>query len=65
MPPDVMATTPSAQTIYQALLTYPYNKTPAPNDAFASREGADDDLILAIALACWFGERCRQMFWMR
>jgi len=58
--PEVMATTPSAQTIYQALLTYPYNKTPASNDAFASREGAYDDLILAVALACWFGERCRR-----
>jgi hypothetical protein len=65
MPPEVMATTPSAQTIYQALLTYPFNKTPALNEAFASREGADDDLILAVALACWFGERCRFEFWMR
>jgi hypothetical protein len=60
IPPKVMATTPSAQTIYHALLTYPYNKTPAANDAFASREGADDDLILAVALACWFGECCRR-----
>jgi hypothetical protein len=29
MPPEVMATTPSAQTIYHALAAYPYNKTPA------------------------------------
>jgi hypothetical protein len=65
MPAEVLASTPSVQTIYQALLTYPYNKTPAVNDAFASREGADDDLILAVALACWFGERCRQEFWIR
>jgi hypothetical protein len=65
MPPEVRATTPPAQTIYHALLTYPYNKTPAANDAFASREGADDDLILSVALACWFGERCRQMLWVR
>jgi hypothetical protein len=63
MPPEVMKTTPSAQTIYQALLNYPYNRTPAANDAFASRDGADDDLILAVALACWFGERCRREFW--
>jgi hypothetical protein len=63
MPPEVLKSTPSTQTIYQALLTYPYNKTPAANDAFASREGADDDLILAVALACWFGERCRRTFW--
>lgn len=64
MPPEVLKSTPSAQTIYQALLTYPYNKTPAVNDAFASREGADDDLILAVALPCWFAERCRRTFWM-
>ena len=65
MPPEVMATTPSAQTIYQALLAYPFNKTPAANHAFASREGADDDLILAVGLACWYGEHCRKTFWIR
>ncbi|HLN28575.1 MAG TPA: hypothetical protein VK395_12605, partial [Gemmataceae bacterium] len=65
MPPEVMASTPSAQTIYHGLLTYVYNKTPPANDAFASREGADDDLILAVALACWFGECCRKTFWIR
>jgi hypothetical protein len=65
MPPEVMATTPSAQTIYQALLAYPFNKTPAANHAFASREGADDDLILAVGLACWYGEHCRQTLWIR
>ena len=58
MPPNVMATTPSAQTIYHALATYPYNKSPAANEAVAAREGGDDDLILAVALACWFGECC-------
>jgi hypothetical protein len=65
MPPEVTATTPSAQTIYQALLAYPYNKTPVANHAFASREGTDDDLILAVALGCWFGEHCRKTFWIR
>jgi hypothetical protein len=65
MPPAVAASTPSAQTLYQALWAYPYNKTPAANHAFASREGADDDLILAVALACWFGECCRRTLWVR
>jgi hypothetical protein len=65
MSPEVMKSTPSAQTIYQTLLTYPYNKTPAANDAFASREGADDDLILAVTMACWFGECWRREFWIR
>jgi hypothetical protein len=63
MPPEVMVNTPSAQTIYHALLNYPYNRTPAANDAFASREGADDDLILAVALACWYGEHCMRELW--
>ncbi len=65
MPQEVMTTTPSAQTIYQSLLMYPYNRTPTTNDAFASREGVDDDLILALALACWFAEHCRRTFWIR
>jgi hypothetical protein len=65
MPPEVMTTTPSAQTIYHGLSAYPYNKMRAANDAFASREGADDDLILAVALACWFGECCRRTLWVR
>jgi hypothetical protein len=63
MPKEVAATTPSVQTIYHALLTYPYNKTPAANDAFASREGGDDDLILAVALACWYSECCLRTLW--
>jgi hypothetical protein len=63
--PEAQATTPSAQTIYHALWAYPYNKPPAANDAFAARVGADDDLIVAVALACWFGEWCRRTFWIR
>jgi hypothetical protein len=65
MPPELLATTPSAQTIYHALSTAPYQNTPAANDAFASREGADDDLISAVTLACWYGECCRRTFWIR
>jgi hypothetical protein len=63
MPPEVMARLLPSRPIYHALSAYPYNKTPAANDAFASREGADDDLILATALACWFGECCKQTLW--
>jgi hypothetical protein len=57
MPPEVAATTPPVQIIYQAMLSYPYNKTPPANEAFASRDGEHDDLVLPVALACWFGER--------
>jgi hypothetical protein len=57
MPPPVAATTPPLQTIYQAILNYPYNKTPAANEAFSSRDGEYDDVVLPVAVACWFGER--------
>jgi hypothetical protein len=63
MPGEVMATTPSVRTIYQAMLTYPFERAPAANEAFASREGEYDDLVLAVALACWFGEHCRRKLW--
>ena len=62
MPPEVRATTPPVQTIYQAMLNYPFNKTPAANEAFASRDGEYDDLVLAVALACWYGERYQRSF---
>jgi hypothetical protein len=65
MPAEVMATTPSVRTIYQALVTYPFERVPAANEAFAAREGEYVDLVSAVALACWFGEHCKKTFWMR
>jgi hypothetical protein len=64
-PPEVMATTPSVRTIYQALLTSPFDRAPAANEAFASREGEYDDLVFTVALSCWFVEPCRRTFWVR
>jgi hypothetical protein len=65
MPPEVMATTPSVRTIYQALLTYPFDRAPAANEASASRAGEYDDLVFAVSLACWFGGHGRRTFWVR
>jgi hypothetical protein len=65
MPPEVLRTTPPVRTVYHALLTYPFESSPAANDAFASRDGEYDDLVLAMALACWYGERCQREFWIR
>jgi hypothetical protein len=31
----------------------------------AWRENEHDDLVLAVALACWFAEKARQQFWLR
>ena len=63
MPREVMATTPPVRAVYQALLTYPFERAPAANEAFASRDGDYDDLVLAVALACWYGECCQRTFW--
>jgi hypothetical protein len=62
MPQGVITTTPPAQTIYHALATYPYNEAAMANEAFASRDGEYDDLVLAVALACWCGEKCQRTF---
>jgi len=65
MPTEVMATTPPVRTIYQAILTYPFERATVANEAFAARDGEHDDLVLAVALACWYGERCQRTFWIR
>jgi hypothetical protein len=57
---EVTTTTPPAQTVYHALATYPYNEAATVNEAFASRDGEYDDLVLAVGLACWYGENCQR-----
>jgi hypothetical protein len=32
------------------------------NEAFASRDGEYDDMVLAVALACWYGESSLRTF---
>jgi hypothetical protein len=63
MPQEVLATTPPVRTIYQALLNYPFEQAPAANEAFAARDGDYDDLVLAVALACWYGECNQRELW--
>jgi hypothetical protein len=65
MPANVLATTPPVRTIYQAILTYPFERATVANDAFAARNGEHDDLVLAVALACWYGEHCQRTFWIK
>jgi hypothetical protein len=37
--------------------------TPTANEAFGAwREGAHDDLVLAVAIAAWEGEHFRKVF---
>lgn len=60
MPAAIRATTPPVATVYHALANYSFAQAPAANDALAAREGEYDDLVWAVALACWFGERCQR-----
>ena len=48
---------PHVQTLVKELQNYRVKITASANESFNAREGAHDDLVLALALACWFGER--------
>jgi hypothetical protein len=49
---------PEAATLTRELLGFQTRITTAANDIYGTwREGAHDDLLLATALACWYGER--------
>lgn len=44
-------------TLVKELQNYRLKVTAAANETYNAREGAHDDLVLALALPCWFGER--------
>jgi hypothetical protein len=48
-----------AQTpiLLKELANYRMKATPAAADLFSAREGQHDDLVLGLAVACWFGEK--------
>jgi hypothetical protein len=51
---------PDADTLQRELLAFEVKITSAANDTYGAwREGAHDDLVLAVALACWRGEQNR------
>jgi hypothetical protein len=47
---------PETATLVKELQNYQVKVTPAANEVFNARQGAHDDLVLAIALAAWIGE---------
>lgn len=49
---------PEAATLLKEFQEYRVKVTPAANEVFNARDGAHDDIVLAVALACWLGERC-------
>jgi hypothetical protein len=58
----VAPTLPEAPTLVQELTTFQVKITPAANETFGAwREGAHDDLVLAVAVAAWEGEHFREI----
>jgi hypothetical protein len=50
---------PEAATLVRELETFRVKITDAANETFGAwREGQHDDLVLAVALAAWMGEKC-------
>ncbi len=47
---------PEAPLLTKELTEYQVKITAAGNDTYNAREGQHDDLVLALALACWAGE---------
>lgn len=55
---DVAKKLPDAETLRRELGNFKVKITAAANETFGAwREGQHDDLVLAVAMACWFGER--------
>ncbi|TAK32387.1 MAG: hypothetical protein EPO21_15325 [Chloroflexota bacterium] len=49
---------PEAQTLVDELLNFQVKITDSGHDTYGAwREGTHDDLVLAVALACWWAER--------
>lgn len=47
---------PEVATLTSELLTYQVKITPSANDTYNAREGAHDDMVLALAVALWWCE---------
>lgn len=55
---DVAKALPEADVLKKELANFKVKITAAANETFGAwREGQHDDLVLAVALACWHGER--------
>jgi hypothetical protein len=57
---------PEAGALVRELLSFQNRITASTHDAYdAWREGAHDDLVLAVALTCWWGECTPGRGWLR
>jgi CxxC motif-containing protein len=49
---------PESEILVKELLNFQVKITASAHDTYGAwREGAHDDLVLAVALACWYGEQ--------
>jgi hypothetical protein len=53
----IPASLPDAKLLTRELLNFQVKITPAANEVFGACRQGHDDLVLAVALACWFAER--------
>ena len=59
----IAETLPEAPRLVQELLAFRVRITATDHDTYGAwREGAHDDLVLAVALACWFEEKGNKRF---
>jgi len=60
----IIPTLDLAQTLITEILNFKVKITESAHDTYESgREGIHDDLVLAAALACWYGERRERFSW--
>jgi len=59
----IAACLPEAETLVKELLNFQVKITNTANNTYGAwREGTHDDLVLAVALACWYGNTYGQGF---
>ncbi|MFI5165536.1 MAG: hypothetical protein ACHQQS_02865 [Thermoanaerobaculales bacterium] len=57
---------PEAETLVKELLNFQVKITANAHDVYGAwREGTHDDLVLAVALACWWGEHSPGRAWLK
>jgi hypothetical protein len=54
---QIPASLPDAKLLTRELLNFQVKITPAANEVFGTGRRGHDDLVLAVALACWLAER--------